>query len=113
MSRHRRSLTFIGSLGLTAFREAPGKQVTYITLQGMKALGDRVLLQVAIIKRKQEDGTEKDDIAREGVVMQNAGELKKGDVVYYNPFGCVEIESKRTKKALVLCVDMEDIYVLL
>lgn len=79
----------------------------------MKALGDRVLLQVAIIKRKQEDGTEKDDIARDGVVMQNAGELKKGDVVYYNPFGCVEIETKRTKKALVLCVDMEDIYVLL
>lgn len=72
-----------------------------------------MLLQVAIIKRKQEDGTEKDDIAREGIVLQNSGELKKGDTVYYNPFGCVEIETKRTKKTLVLCVDLEDVYVLL
>ena len=79
----------------------------------MKALGNRVLLQVAIVKRKMEDGTEKDDIGREGVVLQASGELKKGDVVYYNPFGAVEIESKRTKKGLVLCVDMEDVYVLL
>lgn len=79
----------------------------------MKALGNRVLLQVNIIKRKQEDGTEKDDISREATVMQAAGELNKGDVVYYNPYGAVEIESKRTKKTLVLCVDLDDVYVVL
>lgn len=79
----------------------------------MKVLGDRVLLQVAIIKRKQEDGTEKEDISREGVVLQGNDEMNKGDIVYYNPFGCVEIETKRTKKALVLCVDSEDVYVVL
>ena len=79
----------------------------------MKALGNRVLLQVNIVKRKQEDGTTKEDISREGLVLQSSGELKKGSKVYYNPYGGVEIESKRTKKALVLCVDMEDVYVLL
>lgn len=83
----------------------------------MKALGNRVLLQVEVIKRKQEqpDGTVKevDDISREAVVLQSSGELNKGDKVYYNPYGAVEIESKRTKKSLVLCVDLEDIYVLL
>ena len=79
----------------------------------MKALGNRVLLQVNIVKKKQADGTEKEDISREGVVLQSSGELKKGDKVYYNPYGCVEIESKRTKKNLTLCVDLEDVYVLL
>jgi hypothetical protein len=79
----------------------------------MKALGNRVLLQVPIIKRKIEDGSERDDIGREGTVLQASGELQKGDVVYYNPYGSVEIESKRTKKTLVLCVDFEDIYVVL
>lgn len=79
----------------------------------MKALGNRVLLQVNIIKRKQEDGTEKDDISREATVLQSVGELNKGDLVYYNPYGAVEIESKRTKKSLVLCVDLEDVYVVL
>lgn len=79
----------------------------------MKVLGKRALLQVNIVKRKQADGTEKEDISREGVVLQANGELKKGDRVYYNPYGCVEIETKRTKKALVLCVDLEDVYVVL
>lgn len=78
----------------------------------MKVLGERVLLSVPIVKRKMEDGTEKDDVGREGVVLQsNSEEIVKGDTVYYNPYGCVEIESKRTKKNLVLCVDEVDIYV--
>lgn len=77
----------------------------------MQALGNRVLLQVAIVKRKQEDGKEVDDISREGTVLQSSGDLKKGDTVYYNPYGAVEIETKRTKKSLVLCVDLEDVYV--
>lgn len=83
----------------------------------MKPLGNRVLLQVNIIKRKieQPDGTikEMDDISREGTVLMNSSELdlKKGDLVYYNPYGCVEIESKSSKKAKVLCIDAEDVYV--
>jgi len=90
----------------------------------MKALGNRVLLQVSIIKRKieQPDGTTKEmeDISREGSVFMDTNSLtsgngqeyslKKGDKVYYNPYGCVEIEVKSSKKAKVLCVDAEDVY---
>lgn len=80
----------------------------------MKVLGNRVLLQVDIIKRKNQDGTEVDDISREGLVIAVGDittDLKKGDKVYYNPFGMVEIESKRTKKSLFLCVDADDVYI--
>lgn len=79
----------------------------------MKVLGNRVLLSVPIVKRKMDDGTEKEDLSREATVLASAGEMKKGDVVYYNPYGGVEIESKRTKKALTLVVDMEDVYAVL
>lgn len=80
----------------------------------MKVIGNRVLLQVEIINKKDDAGNVRPDISREGKVLQsNSEEIKKGDVCYYNPYGCVEIESKRKKNMTVLCVDIEDIYIVL
>jgi hypothetical protein len=62
--------------------------------------------------KKNEQGQEYEDISREGVVLETTHpELKKNDVVYYNPRGCVSIDSN--KKRLILAVDNDDVYVLL
>ena len=80
----------------------------------MKPLGDRTLLKVQKIYKKQKDGTETMDISREAKVIEtNHPELKKGDVVYYNPRGCVNIEVEDTKKSMTLVVDNDDLYCLI
>lgn len=77
----------------------------------MKQLGDRTILKVQKIYTKQKDGIETMDISREGAVLTtNHPELKKGDKVYYNPRGCVNIEVEDTKKFMTLVVDNDDLY---
>lgn len=80
----------------------------------MKPLGERTIIKVQKIYTKQKDGIETMDISREAVVLfTNHPELKKGDKVYYNPRGCVNIEMKDTKKEMVLVVDNDDLYCLI
>jgi hypothetical protein len=80
----------------------------------MKQLGERTIIKVQKIYAKTKDGTETMDVSREGVVLStNHPELKKGDKVYYNPRGCVNIEVKDTKKEMVLVVDNDDLYCLI
>lgn len=80
----------------------------------MKVLGNRVLLKVEKIYTKDEEGNEKMDISREGKVVQSGNEeIKKGDTVYYLPFGGVQIDSLSTKKHMVLCVDADDVFMVL
>lgn len=79
----------------------------------MKAIGNRVILKVKKIQKvNPENGEKYWDFDRKGKVVQSGNkEIKKGDEVYYNPFGSVNLEELETKNALVMCVDFEDIYV--
>jgi hypothetical protein len=80
----------------------------------MKQLGERTIIKVQKIYTKQKDGVETMDVSREGKVLETSHpELKKGDIVYYNPRGCVNIEAKDTKKEMVLVVDNDDLYCLI
>jgi len=57
-----------------------------------------------------ENGREMYDFKREALVMQSNMEgVKKGDVVYFNPYGAVKIDSQETKKVLVLVVDAREV----
>lgn len=72
--------------------------------------GNRVLLQVPIIIVK--NGTEeREEPSQEGKVMaSNVEGVKKGQTVFFNPYGAVSVNSLKTKKAIVLIVDAEDVY---
>lgn len=73
--------------------------------------GDRVVLRVEIITKKDEQGNETQDISREAkVVESNSADLKKGTLVYYNPRGCINVEAMSTKKHVFLIADACDIY---
>lgn len=77
----------------------------------IKVLGARVLLQVALVTKKLDDGTEREEPSQEGKVLNsNSSEIKKGMTVFFNPYGAISVESMRTKKALFLIVDEEDVY---
>jgi co-chaperonin GroES (HSP10) len=71
----------------------------------------RTILKVQKLFKKTKDG-EIVDISREAKVIETTHpELKKGDMVYYNPRGCINLEILETKKEIVMCVDNVDIYV--
>jgi hypothetical protein len=77
----------------------------------MKPIGNRAILKVAIETKKDKEGNEYTDISREAKVIEsNDPNIKKGAIVYYNPRGCINVETKQTKKDMVLIVDCEDIY---
>ena len=77
----------------------------------MLPAGDRVVLRVAIITKKDDQGNETQDISREAkVVESNSADIKKGMVVYYNPRGCINVEAMSTKKYVFLIADACDIY---
>jgi len=80
----------------------------------MQVLGNRVLLKVEKLYTKDDEGNEKMDISREGKVM-NSGveEIKKGDIVYYLPYGGVEVDKMSNKKFMYLCVDADDVFMVL
>lgn len=35
---------------------------------------------------------------------------EKGDIVFFNQFGCVSVNSLKTKKVAILLIDGEDVY---
>jgi len=75
-------------------------------------LGDRVLLKVKKITKKDAEGNKITDIEREGkVIKSNNKQLAKGDTVYYNPYGGVNIECFESNNSMLLCVDFDDIYI--
>jgi hypothetical protein len=85
-------------------------------------LGERTILKVRIIREVKtiqdaqgnSQKRETTDISRDAkVVATNHPELKKGDLVYYNPRGVVNIELAKTSKEMLLAVDNDDVYVLL
>lgn len=72
----------------------------------MNVVGNRVLLKVAIIMNGDQQAP-----SQEGKVIDSRMDgIKKGDTVFYNPYGAVSINSLTTKKHLFLVVDGEDIY---
>lgn len=80
----------------------------------MKPTKNRVILKVEKLIKKNPDGQEVTDISREGKVVESADpEFKKGMVVYYNPYGGIEMEYLTTKKHIVLIIDSDDIYAIL
>ena len=76
-------------------------------------LGCRTVLKVEKITKKDKEGNEYTDLSRQALVLATDDSLlgiKKGDIVYYNPRGCINIEAKETKKDMVLIVDNCDLY---
>jgi len=77
----------------------------------MKPLGERTILKVEKVEKKDKEGNKYTDISRQAEVLQtNSKDVKKGDIVYYNPRGCINVEAKDTKKNMVLIVDNCDLY---
>lgn len=73
----------------------------------MKPVGNRVVLKVKIHTNKE--GVE--EIEQEAKVLESGiADVKKGDIVFFNQFGAVSVNSLKTKKDMVLIVDAEDIY---
>lgn len=72
----------------------------------IKPVGNRVVLKCDIIIENEEEKP-----SQEGKVIESNMEgITKGDIVFFNPYGAVSVNSLKTKKALVLIVDSEDIY---
>lgn len=85
-----------------------GKQFNSTKMK--KLLGDNVLLQVENIYEKVDGKEVLKDFSREGKVLQsNVEDVKKGDKVYYLPFGGVQIDTMCTKKHRILCIPAEDV----
>jgi len=73
----------------------------------MKPVGRRVVLKCDLSLDK--DGNE--IVSQEAKVLDSGiEEVKKGDVVFFNQFGAVSVNSLKTKKGIVLIVDSEDVY---
>lgn len=73
----------------------------------MKPVGNRAVLKVKIHTNKE--GVE--EIEQEAKVLESGiADVKKGDIVFFNQFGAVSVNSLKTKKDMVLIVDAEDIY---
>lgn len=83
-------------------------------MKTLKPLGDRVLLRIKLVEERNAQGEKYLDLSREAKVLESNNPLiKKGDVVYYNPRGCIQIEAMKTKKDVVLLIDAHDVYGLL
>lgn len=73
----------------------------------LKPIGNRVILKCDITTDK--DGNEV--IGQEAkVIDSNCEEVKKNDIVFFNQYGAVSVNSLKTKKNIILIVDAEDIY---
>ena len=72
----------------------------------MKPLGQRCILKCTLFVK---DGVE--DVEQEAKVVESGvDDIKKGDIVFFNQYGAVSVNSLKTKKNAVLIVDAEDIY---
>lgn len=87
-------------------------------------LADRVLLKIKLVENRDEKGQKFMDLSREASVlsMGRVGEfvdqmredgVKVGSNVYYNPRGCINIETMKTKTHVFILVDACDVYGLL
>jgi co-chaperonin GroES (HSP10) len=73
-------------------------------------VGDRCLIRVELITKKTTEG-ESTDISREATIVESSSpDFKKGTKIYYNPRGCINIETLSTKKYILLIIDACDIY---
>lgn len=80
----------------------------------MRPYGKRVILKVDLIMVEEPDGSKQEKPSPEGkVLMSNNKDIKKGDIVFFNYFGAISIESKKTKKSITLVVDEDDIFAIL
>jgi len=90
-----------------------------------KVFGDRVLLQAVNIYETEEVLDPKTnrlkkqevykDFSREGKIVavgegEYANKLKVGMMVYYLPYGGVEIDKLSNKKNRVMCIPAEDVF---
>ena len=80
-------------------------------MKTLKPLGDRVLLKIKLVEKKNAEGVKFTDLDREAKVIEsNNKDIKKGSTVYYNPRGCIQIETMSTKTYVVLIIDASDVY---
>lgn len=80
-------------------------------MKTLKPIGDRVLLKIKLVEKRNENGEKFTDLDREGKVIEsNNKDIKKGSTVYYNPRGCIQIETMKTKSYVVLIIDASDVY---
>ena len=80
-------------------------------MKTLKPLGDRVLLKIKLVERKNEQGEKITDLDREAkVLLSNDEKIPKGSTVYYNPRGCIQIETMKSKGYVVLIIDSCDVY---
>lgn len=80
-------------------------------MKTLKPIGDRVLLKIKLVEKRNENGEKFTDLDREAKVLEsNNKDIKKGATVYYNPRGCIQIETMKTKNAVVLIIDASDVY---
>lgn len=76
----------------------------------------RTIIKVDFVTKKDAQGNEVVDLARNAKVLNVTGETKawkKGDTVYYNPRGCVALEVFATKTYTMLVIDNCDVYAVL
>lgn len=77
----------------------------------LKPVGDRVLLKIKLVEKKNAEGQKFTDLDREAKVLEsNNKDIKKGATVYYNPRGCIQIETMKGKGFVVLIIDSSDVY---
>jgi co-chaperonin GroES (HSP10) len=77
----------------------------------LKPVGDRVLLKIKLVEKKNAEGQKFTDLDREAKVLEsNNRDIKKGATVYYNPRGCIQIETMKGKGFVVLIIDAQDVY---
>jgi len=73
----------------------------------IKPVGTRVVLKCDLFTNEKGE----EDVKQEAKVIEsNCDDIKKGDVVFFNQYGAVSVNSTKTKKNITLIVDSEDIY---
>lgn len=73
----------------------------------IKPVGQRVVLKCDLFTNEKGE----EDVKQEAnVVESNCDGIKKGDIVFFNQYGAVSVNSTKTKKNITLIVDAEDIY---
>ncbi len=70
-----------------------------------------MLLKIKLVEKRNAQGEKFTDLDREGKVIEsNNKDIKKGSTVYYNPRGCIQIETMKGKGYVVLIIDAADVY---
>jgi len=73
----------------------------------IKPTGNRVVLKCDLFTNEKGE----EDVKQEAKVLESGdSEIKKGNIVFFNQYGAVSVNSTKTKKNITLIVDSEDIY---